>query len=79
MDIDAKSYRNTKYVLGVDMEKVLGASFSGYNSRSGDLLTLKQKPLGTVPLDNSKSYKMHDCLFYDSIMNIRDAGVEILE
>ena len=79
MDISSKEYRNTKYVLGVDMEKVLGASFSGYNSKSGDLLTLKQKPIGTAALDNSKSYKMHYCLHYDSIMNIRDAGVEILE
>ena len=79
MDISSKQYRDTKYVLGVDMEKVLGASFSGYNSKSGDLLTLKQKPIGTAALDNSKSYKMHYCLFYDSIMNIKDSGVEVLE
>ena len=79
MDISSKQYRDTKYVLGVDMEKVLGASFSGYNSKSGDLLTLKQKPIGTAALDNSKSYKLHYCLHYDSIMNIRDAGVEVLE
>ena len=79
MDINAKTYRQTKYVLGVDLEKILGASFSGYNSKSGDLLTLKQKQLGTAALQNSKSYKMHYCLHYDSIMNIRDAGVECLE
>ena len=79
MDISSKQYRDSKYVLGVDMEKVLGASFSGYNSKSGDLLTLKQKPIGTAALDNSKSYKMHYCLHYDSIMNIRDSGVEVLE
>ena len=68
---------DTKYVLGVDMEKVLGASFSGYNSKSGDLLTLKQKPLGNATLTGN--CKLHYCLHYDSIMNIRDAGVEILE
>ena len=78
MDINAKTYRNTKYVLGVDLEKVLGASFSGYNSKSGDLLTLKQKPIGNAALESTKTYKMHYCLFYDSIMNIKDAGVEVL-
>ena len=81
MDIKSNDYRNNKYVIGIDLEKVLGASFSGYNSKSGDLLTLKQKPNGTMALDTSgdKSYKMHYVLHYDSIMNIKDAGVEILE
>ena len=82
MDISSKQYRDTKYVLGIDLEQVLGSSFSGYNSKSGDLLTLKQKPIDntlTLDLSGGKSYKMHYCLHYDSIMNIRDAGVEVLE
>ena len=45
MDISATAFRSTKYVVAIDTEKVLGSSFSGYNSKSGDLLTLKQKPL----------------------------------
>ena len=41
MDVDATSYRNDKFVLATDTEKVLGASFSGYNSKMGGLRTLR--------------------------------------
>ena len=77
MDISATAFRSSKYVIATDTEKVLGASFSGYNSKSGDLLTLKQKPLGNATL--AGNCKLHYCLHYDSIMNIKDAGVEVLE
>ena len=77
MDISAIDYRSSKFVIAIDTEKVLGASFSGYNSKSGDLLTLKQKPLGNAVKDGA--CKLHYCLHFDSIMNIKDAGVEVLE
>ena len=77
MDISATAFRSSKYVIAIDTEKVLGASFSGYNSKSGDLLTLKQKPLGNATL--AGKCKLHYCLHFDSIMNIKDAGVEVLE
>ena len=77
MDISATEFRSSKYVIAIDTEKVLGASFSGYNSKSGDLLTLKQKPLGNATL--AGNCKLHYCLHYGSIMNIKDAGVEVLE
>lgn len=77
MDISATDYRNNKFVIGIDTEKVLGASFSGYNSKSGDLTVLRLKPLGNATL--AGNCKMHYVLAFDSICNIRDAGVEILE
>ena len=79
LDIDASEYRNTKFVVGVDTEKVLGASFSGYNSKAGDLIALRLKPVGTAYLTGAGNCKLHYVLHYDSIMNIRDGGVEILE
>jgi len=77
MDISATEFRSSKYVIAIDTEKVLGSSFSGYNSKSGDLLTLKQKPTGNATL--AGNCKLHYCLHFDSIMNIKDAGVEVLE
>lgn len=77
MDISANDYRNDKFVIGVDTQKVNGASFSGYNSKSGDLTVLRMKPLGNATL--AGNCKIHYVLHYDSIMNIRDSGVEILE
>ena len=44
MDMRADEYRSNKFVIGIDIEKVLGASSSGYNSRAGDLTVLRLKP-----------------------------------
>ena len=77
MSISSIKYRNNQFVIAIDTEKVLGASFSGYNSKSGDLLTLRLKPTGNAAL--AGNVKLHYCLHFDSIMNIRDGGVECLE
>ena len=79
MDINAAEYRNTKFVIGIDTEKVLGASSSGYNSKAGDLTVLRLKPVGNASLLGAGNCKLHYVFHYDSIMNIRDGGVEILE
>ena len=79
MDISALEFRSSKYVIGIDTEKVLGSSFSGYNSKSGDLLTLKLKPAGNAELPTGVTAKLHYCLHFDTILNIRDGGIEILE
>ncbi|MFM7985032.1 MAG: hypothetical protein ACKPKO_37505, partial [Candidatus Fonsibacter sp.] len=42
-DITGWSYRGSKFIIGIDTEKVLDAGFTGLNTRSGDLLTVKFK------------------------------------
>ena len=79
MDISGTEFRSSKFVVAIDTEKVLGSSFSGYNSKSGDLLTLKLKPTGDATIPGGTTAKLHYCLHFDSILNIKDAGVEILE
>ena len=79
MDIGATEYRSAKLVIGVATEKVLGASFSGYNSKASDLTVLLLKPVGTgstaASLTGVWNCKLHYVLHYDNIMNIRDGGV----
>jgi len=57
MDSIPTQYRNTRFAIGVDTEKVLGASFSGYNSKAGDLTVLRLKPTsagaGAADLDGA--------------------------
>ena len=79
MNMDATSYANDKFVIGIDTEKVLGASFSGYNKKAGDLLTLKLNKMGSNAALATGTTKLHYALYYDSILNIRDNGCEILE
>ena len=78
IDIDAEEYRSSRFVILVDTEKVLGASFSGYNSTAGDSIVLRLAPVNTASLTGAGNVKLHYVLHYDSIMNIRDGGVELL-
>ena len=63
--------------MAVDLEKSLGASFTGLNTRSGDLLTVKFKYKS--PLDSRKADRMHIILHTDNIMKISATGVEIFD
>ena len=41
---------------------------------------LRLKPVGTAAtLDVAHNYKLHCVLLYDSILNVRDGGDEVLE
>ena len=40
-DVTPKQYRSNKFITAIDMEKILGASFTGANTRAGDILSVK--------------------------------------
>ncbi len=77
LDISPEEYRRHKYIVGLDCEKVLGASFSGENIKNGSLLTLMRKNIG----NNSANYptSITVVMHADCILNIRDTGVEVLD
>ena len=77
VDIDPYEYRTHKFIVGIDTEKVLQASFSGENIKNGSLLTLMMKHVGT----NSANYPTNITVVMhaDCILNIRDVGVEVLD
>ena len=80
MDINPQDYRSTKYVIGIDTEKMLGASFSGMETKSGSLLTLRlDKQGGNAALPAVGTTKIHYALEYDVVLQINDTGVTILE
>ena len=79
MDISATAYRSTQFVIGIDTGKVLGASFSGYNSNAGDLTVLRLKPMGDADLIGVGNCRLQYALHYDSIMLILDSGISVLE
>ena len=45
----ARLYRFTKFIIGIDCEKIPMASFTGYNTRNNELLRLDFRKLGTNP------------------------------
>jgi len=76
MDISPLEYRNHKFVLAFDTEKMLGSAFSGINIKTGSLMTLKMKSGAATDKMPDTCYLV---LHFDSILSIRDSGIEVFE
>ena len=74
-DIDSHEYRNYKFIMGIDMERVLEAGFTGMNTRAGDILNIRFDHNDSTAANWATS--MHIVLHSDNIMEIRDAGVQV--
>ena len=67
--------------MAIDTEKIAaGGAFSGISTKAGDLLTLRVKGQNkNIDLETAKTHKLHYALYHDSILEIQDSGVIILE
>ena len=78
-DITPAEYRDYKFILGTDCEKVLDAGFTGLNTRAGDLMSVsfKYNSPGTngVRLAN----RIHIVLHSDQILEVRDSGCQVFD
>ena len=92
-DINAHQYRDHRFILGTDCEKVLDAGFTGINTRAGDLMTVrfkyKSRGIGPFPeynedLNNWMSTarladRIHIVLHSDQIVEIRSSGCQVFD
>jgi len=78
-DVSAVEYRDHKFVVGTDCEKVLDAGFTGINTRAGDLLSIKFKYNSAGSSNLHLADRMHIILHSDQIMEIRDTGVAVYD
>ena len=46
-------YRNGKFTIGINAEKVLSAGFTGLNTKTGDLMTIRVKQASTDTLSQA--------------------------
>ena len=76
-DISPQEYRDDRFVMALDLEKSLGASFTGLNTRSGDLMTVKFKYKD--PSAARIANRMHVVLHTDNIMQIHLTGVTVFD
>jgi hypothetical protein len=72
VDINSIKYRTDHFIVGIDTEKVLDASFTGYNSRMGDLMVIRCK--GANSDIATWCNAMYVVLHTDQILEIRDVG-----
>ena len=81
-DVTAVEYRDRKFIIGTDCERILDAGFTGLNTRAGDLMSIKFKnnSLGTSAGGTEcVADRMHIVLHSDQIMEIRDTGVQVFD
>jgi hypothetical protein len=76
LDITPYEFRNHKFIAAFDTEKNLGSSFTGINIKQGSLMTLKMK--STAP-NLAMPDSCYMVLHFDSILSIRDSGIEVFE
>ena len=80
-DISAVEFRDHKFILGTDCEKVLDAGFTGINTRAGDLMTVKFRNVKNQLIDENDTVaqRLHVVLHSDQIMEIRDTGIAVFD
>jgi hypothetical protein len=80
-DVSGVEFRDHKFILGTDCEKILDAGFTGINTRAGDLMTVKFKNASTQILTENDTIadRLHVVLHSDQIMEIRDTGVAVFD
>ena len=76
--ITPQQYRNHKFIAAFDTEKAAmrGASFTGSDIKQGSLMTLKMRSTAASQYMPDTVYIV---LHFDSIVSIRDTGVEVFE
>ena len=76
LDITPHQYRSHKFIAAFDTEKYLGSAFTGMNIKQGSLMILKMRA-------SCASGYMPDIVYivlhFDSIVSIRDTGIEVFE
>jgi hypothetical protein len=76
LDITPHQYRTHKFIAAMDTEKHLGSAFTGINIKQGSLMTLKMRSTcASAYMPDTVSIVLH----FDSIISIRDTGIEIFE
>ena len=74
IDIDGNSYRNNKFIVGFDTEKLLGLSFTGMNARNSIMTAHLKTGTGDYQAD-----RMHIVLLSEQILEIGNYGVMVFD
>ena len=80
VSISPLQYRTDHFTIGCDTEEALQAGFTGLNTRQGDLLSVKVKPVDKSTLSEEKMPDtMYVVLHSDQVMEISDQGVQVFD
>ena len=74
IDIKGNDYRDRKFVVGFDTEKMLGLAFTGVNTKNS-LMTIKLKTKNP----EGRASRMHIVLVAQQIIEIGDSGITVFD
>ena len=75
----AREYHSTKFVQGLDLEKLSGVGYTGLSTKNGEMITVKVKSVNTATLNNHMPTSLFMVLCTDNILQISDSGVSALD
>ena len=78
-DLSSIQYRDNRFIVATDCERVLDAGFTGLNTRAGDLMSIRFKFNSPGPNNARLADRLHIVLHSDQIMEIRDTGVAVYD
>ena len=79
LHIYGRWYRSHRCIIGLDLEKISGAGFTGLRTKAGDQLKLNFKDCDAVGYTPSLPTRMFCALHYDAVLNTGDAGSQLLD
>ena len=72
-------YRPRKYIIGLDLEKISGAGFTGMSTKASGLLTINFRGCDALGSADSVPTRVFCALNYDCVLNTQDPGVALLD
>ena len=77
--IDFKQYTSSKFIFAMSFEKVPEASWSGTNTKTGQVLLIKLNAVNTSAIPNDIASTMFITLMTENILEICDVGCSVYE
>jgi hypothetical protein len=75
IDITGNEYRNNKFIVGFDTEKLLGLSFTGTNTKNSMMTVM----LKTNSAATHMPSRMHIVLMAEQILEISDSNCSVYD
>ena len=72
-------YRSRKCIIGLDLEKISGAGFTGLNTEANDVLTINFNECDALGNAGSVPSRVFCALNYDCVLNLQDSGIQLLD
>ena len=78
LNISAQTYAANGFVIGVPLQNVPGAAFSGQNTRAGDLLSVRCKGLSVDNTINAPG-RIYVTMLSEQLIEIREGSASVLD